>query len=198
MSGEGEKSQRVEFLGDLAAAVDGEPEALRRHGDLIEHNRGVAELLQESRRLSQAVAKAGGDFRPNPELISHLRSIMAGQQRNVPKSLPPPPVAVEGVRRSQAPEAPPEKRRASRSPGALASSAPALREPARPQNRSSGSSATKWLLVLLALLLAVGAGVAAFSLGLLPVGETEGSERASQDAPSCRPLRPACIRMSAV
>ena len=79
-----DESRRVTFLQDLADVVDGDPEALARHRDLMRENAAVRELRLEADRLADRIANAGADFRPDPELASRVLAAIDGGESPQP------------------------------------------------------------------------------------------------------------------
>ena len=63
-----EPSRRIQFLDDLAALIDGDPDAEQRHQDLLGENPAVAELREQAAQIIRHGARTG-ETPPSGELL---------------------------------------------------------------------------------------------------------------------------------
>ena len=78
-----EPSRRILFLNDLAALVDGDEEAIRKHEDLIGENEAVASLRADAEALASRIGEAGADYKPPVDLEARLRAAITRTKSRV-------------------------------------------------------------------------------------------------------------------
>ena len=75
-----EPSRRIQFLDDLAALIDGDPDVEQRHQDLLGENPAVAELREQAQRLAARLGEAGVDYAPSPQFHNKLEQAIVARQ----------------------------------------------------------------------------------------------------------------------
>jgi len=108
--------QHDEFLDELAAVVDGDPQALERWADTLADSEAARDARHEAQHAADALKQAGADYVPPADLADRVLAALDARPDAAPQPAPEPaatPAPAPEPQRTQAPTAdapPPEKK----------------------------------------------------------------------------------------